>query len=153
MTGGVFLYRTPECLFFASKLYVLETILEPGFEILPREVFLCFAGFLWADILCIRKKNRITSSGLDWWKGHFHLRESYWNTWSIQQIRMFSVQKFWSFQPVRDKKNLSEWIRCLYDKVIDRLCVAKSQSINDRREEMLCLDTSQLAVIPVPIVH
>ena len=48
---------------------------------------------------------------------------------------------------------LREWIRCLYNNVIDRLCVATSQSINDRREQMLRLDTSQLALIRVPIVH
>ena len=46
----------PECLFFATKLYVLETIVESRFEILPRDVFLCFAGLLWADLLCIRKE-------------------------------------------------------------------------------------------------
>ena len=44
-------------------------------------------------------------------------------------------------------KCLREWIQCLYNNVIDRLCVATSQSIYDRREQMLRLDTSQLTVI------
>ena len=50
-------------------------------------------------------------------------------------------------------KILREWIRCLYNNVIDRLCVATSQSIKDRREQMLRLDTSELALIRVLIVH
>ena len=50
-------------------------------------------------------------------------------------------------------KNLKEWIRCSYNNVSDRLFVATSQSINDRREQMLRLDTNQLALIRVPIVH
>ena len=44
-------------------------------------------------------------------------------------------------------KILREWIRCLYNNVIDRLCVATSQSINDRKEQMFRPDTSQLALI------
>ena len=50
-------------------------------------------------------------------------------------------------------KILKEWIRCLYNSVINRLCVAISQSVNDRRKHMLRLDVSQPALIRVPIVH
>ena len=50
-------------------------------------------------------------------------------------------------------KTLREWIRCLYNNVSDRLCVARSQSISDRREKMLRLDTNQLALIRVPFVR
>ena len=50
-------------------------------------------------------------------------------------------------------KTLQEWIRCLYNNVTDRLFVATGQSINDRKEQMLRLDTSQLAPIAVPYVH
>ena len=39
---------------------------------------------------------------------------------------------------------LREWIQCLYNKVIDRLCVAIDQSTIDQREQRLHLDTSQL---------
>ena len=52
-----------------------------------------------------------------------------------------------------ENKNLREWLRCLYNNVFDRLCEATSQSKNDRREQMLRPDTSQLALIPVPVVH
>ena len=37
---------------------------------------------------------------------------------------------------------LREWIRRLYNNVIDRLCVPTSQSVNDPREQMSGLDTS-----------
>ena len=43
---------------FASKLYVLQTKLEPRFELWPRDVFLGFADFLWAVLLCICKETR-----------------------------------------------------------------------------------------------
>ena len=39
-------------------------------------------------------------------------------------------------------KVFREWIRCLYNNVTDCLCVATSQSINDRREQMVRLDHS-----------
>ena len=45
-------------------------------------------------------------------------------------------------------KMLRRWIRCLYNNVIDRLCVATNQSINYSREQMLRLNTSPLALIP-----
>ena len=50
-------------------------------------------------------------------------------------------------------KVLRDSIRSLYNNVIDRLCVATSQSKNYRREQMLRLDSNQLALIRVPIVH
>ena len=49
-------------------------------------------------------------------------------------------------------KILSECIRCLYNNVIDRLCVATNQSTNDQREQTLHLDTSQLVLKQVPTV-
>ena len=61
---------------------------------------------------------------------------------------MFVVGNFSLFQPVREK-NLKEWIQFSYNNVIDRLCVETSQSINDLGEQMLRLDTSQLALIRV----
>ena len=61
--------------------------------------------------------------------------------------------KFWTVSAGPGYKILREFIRCLYNNVIDRLFVAASQSINDCREQMLRLDTSQLALIRVPFVH
>ena len=49
-------------------------------------------------------------------------------------------------------KTLRECIRCLYNKVTDRLFVATSQSINDRREQIMRININQLARIRVPIV-
>ena len=61
--------------------------------------------------------------------------------------------KFSTFSAGPGYSVLWEWIRCLYNNVIDRVCVATGQSINDRREQMLRPDTNQLALIRVPIVH
>ena len=50
----------------------------------------------------------------------------------------------------RGFKILREWIQYLYNNVIDCLFVVTSQSINDRREQTLRLDTSQLTLIRHP---
>ena len=50
-------------------------------------------------------------------------------------------------------KILREWIRCLYNYVIDRLSEATSQSINGRGEKILRLNTNQITLIRVPIVN
>ena len=45
-----------------------------------------------------------------------------------------------------------EWIRCLHNDVIDRLCVATDQLTNDQREQTLHLDTNQLVLNKDPTV-
>ena len=50
--------------------------------------------------------------------------------------------KFLSSSAGPGYKILRECIRCLYNNVFDRLCVATSQSTNDQREQTLHLDTS-----------
>ena len=50
-------------------------------------------------------------------------------------------------------KILSEWIRCLYNNVIDRVCVVTNQSTNHQRERTLHLDTSQLVLNQDPTVY
>ena len=62
MTGGIKTsvsyqpFWTPDCLFFASRLFSLERVSELCMETLPRDVFLCFAGFIWADLQGIRRE-------------------------------------------------------------------------------------------------
>ena len=46
-----------------------------------------------------------------------------------------------------------EWNWCLYINLIERLIAATSQSVNDRREQMLPLDTMQRALIRVLNLH
>ena len=70
-----------------------------------------------------------------------------------REILCVHRRKFLTVSAGPGYKSLREWIRCLYNNVIDRLCVATSQSINDRGEQMLRLDTSQPNLIRVPIVH
>ena len=50
-------------------------------------------------------------------------------------------------------KNSMERIQCLYCNVIDFVFVATSQSIIDRKERILLLHISQLALIRVPSVQ
>ena len=47
-------FLTTERFFFASKLFFLAIVAKLRLETLPRDVFLWFASFLWADLLCIR---------------------------------------------------------------------------------------------------
>ena len=50
-------------------------------------------------------------------------------------------------------KKLREWIRCLYNKVIDRFFMATSQPTNNRWFHSLGLDINQLTLIPDPTVR
>ena len=43
-------------------------------------------------------------------------------------------------------------IRCFYNNVIDRLCVATNQSTNDQREQTFQMDPSQLVMNQDPTV-
>ena len=70
-----------------------------------------------------------------------------------REISCVHRPNFLTVSAVPGYKVLSESIRCLYNNVIDCLCVATSQSINDLREQMLRLNISQLALIRTPIVH
>ena len=47
----------------------------------------------------------------------------------------------------------SEWFWCLYNKVVDRQFEATNQWINDNREQLLPVDTKDVALIRVPIEH
>ena len=49
-------------------------------------------------------------------------------------------------------KILREWIRCVYNNVIDPLCLATNQSTSDQKEQTLHLDTSQLVLNQDPTV-
>ena len=70
---------------------------------------------------------------------------------SFYALQVSSEQIFLSADP--GYKISKEWIRCFDKNVIDHLFVATSQPINDRREQMLRPDTSQLSLIRVPFVH
>ena len=50
-------------------------------------------------------------------------------------------------------ETLMEWIPFLNAKLIDRLFLATSQSIKERRDQILRLDNSRLAVVRFPIVQ
>ena len=50
-------------------------------------------------------------------------------------------------------QTLKDWIRCLYNNVIDRLFDATSQLTNDPRIQTLRLDTKQLLLIGDQTLH
>ena len=93
--------------------------------------------------------------GQDWRKRLLPLWENSWITWRLERFCLTSSKLFECLSVSADPgyKLLRECIRCLYYNVIDRLGVTTIQSINDRREQMFRLDTSQPAPIRVPIVH
>ena len=74
---------------------------------------------------------------------------------SVQDSSVLGVHrpKFLIVSASPGYKNLREWVQCLYKNLIDHLCVATSQTVNDRREQMLRVEASQVALIRVPIVH
>ena len=136
----------------------LKRAIEPRSEILSRDV-LCFAGFLWADLLCIRREIWY-SFGQVWRKRILLLRENGRNTWRIERFcgsivpgLCGSIFPKTTASTVRGYKISRECIQCLYNNVIDPLAVATGQSINDRREQTLRLDTSQIALIRAPVAY
>ena len=60
--------------------------------------------------------------------------------------------KFLTVSVVPGYKILREWIRCLYNNVIDRLCVVTNRSTIDQKVQTLHLHTSQLVLNQDPIV-
>ena len=98
------------------------------------------------------QRNWINSFGKDWRKRLLDLWETDWNTWGVERFCAFIFQIFWLFQPVREIRTLTEFNRCLYKNVIDRLCVATNRTTNDQREHTLQLDTSQLVLNQNPTV-
>ena len=96
-------------------------------------------------------RNRINSFGQDWRKWLLHLRESDWNTWRVERFCVHRPQSLNALK-AREGKILTEQIHCLCKNVIYRLSAAINQSTTDQREQMLHLDTSQLALIQDPTV-
>ena len=104
-------FRTPECLFLASELYVLETIVELRFEILPRDVFLCFAGFFEQIYYAFAKK-----PDKRFWA---RLRETTFafvvkrlEHLASRKILCVHRPKFLTVSVVPRYKILREWMRC-----------------------------------------
>ena len=99
------------------------------------------------------QRNLRVSFRQDWRKRLPHLWEKDWNTCRVEKICVFIVQEFLVNSVRPGYRTLREWIRCSFNNEINCLFVATSLSKNDRREQMIRLDTSQLALIRVPIKH
>ena len=98
------------------------------------------------------QRNRINSFGQDFRKRLLHLWENDWNTCRVESFCVFIVQNFSTVSVGPGYKTLREWIPCLYNNEIDRMCVVTNQPTNDQREQMLHLDTSQLVLNQDPTV-
>ena len=61
--------------------------------------------------------------------------------------------KFLNVSVVPGYKILREWSRCLYNNVIDRLCVVTNRSTIDQKVQTLHPDTSQRKLSQAPTVH
>ena len=96
-------------------------------------------------------RNRINSFGQDWRQRLLHWWASHWNTWRVKILCVYRP-KFLTVSAVQECKILREWVRCLYNNVIDRLCLATNQSTNDQREQKLHLDTKEIDLNQDPTV-
>ena len=76
---------------------------------------------------------------------HLESRESLWT----KRDRFKSLYALTG----RGCRILKEWTQCLNGNVIDRLFMVIIKSENERREQMLRLDTSQPALIQSPVMH
>ena len=61
--------------------------------------------------------------------------------------RTLTISTGWGYESLR------KWIECLNSNVIDRPFMVKNQSLIDRSEQTLSLDSSQLASIEYGTVH
>ena len=126
-------------------------MVEPRREMLPRVVFfalqVCFEQIYYAfaktpdKIFWARLKEKIFAFV---GKQLEHLE--------IGEILCVHRPKILTVSAGPGYKILRQWIQCLYNNVIDRLCVATNQSINDQREQMLHLESNQLGLNQDPTV-
>ena len=115
-------------------------------------LFLMLCRFPSSRFIMHSQRNRINFSGQDWKERLFRLWENDWNTWRVERFCVFIVQKFLLFQP-SNIKNFERKDPVFVQKRNRRLCVATSHLINELREQVFRLDTSQLVLIQFPIVH
>ena len=80
-----------------------------------------------------------------------HLWENDRNTWRVERFCVHRP-KILTFSVGPGYKILREWIQCLYNNVIGRLCMVTNQSTNDQREQTLHFNTSQLVLNQDPTV-
>ena len=122
------------------------------FEILSRDVFSCFAGFLWTHLVCSGTETRKTLSdkveGMD-----FYTCGKTSGTLGKRELLCVNRPRTENASIILALKTLREWIHCLYTNMIFGLFVVINQSIFDCRKQTLRLDTSQPVLIWDPTVH
>ena len=139
------LFGLVPCDFFQTK----QSNFVPNF---CRGYIFCCAGIVSADLLCIRR---------EFWKTlwarmkeiKFEFAEDCVEHLNSKEILCIYRPKTSNVSNNRGYRSLMECIQCLRSKLFDHLIMTTSQSLNDRKEYLLRIDTSQLALIPAPIVH
>ena len=97
------------------------------------------------------QRTRLNFIGQDWMKSLLHLRANNWNFWK-REILCAQRQKYLFASNVLSQKILKKWIHYLHSNRVNCLFVAASQSktsINDRKEQILHLETCQLPLINI----
>ena len=72
--------------------------------------------------------------------------ENDWNTWRAERFWCVHRSEILNVSAGTVYEILRERIQCLYNNVIDRLCVVTNQSTKDQREQTWHLVTSQLVL-------
>ena len=98
------------------------------------------------------QRNLIIFFGEDWRKKVCICGKMIGSLGEWRDFVLWSSENF-NFLAGTGYKILEEWIRCLYNNVTERLLVATSQSTNDRRVQTLRVDTNQVALIQVTLLH
>ena len=96
------------------------------------------------------QRNPVNSFGKAWRKRIFEYLGKWLEHLESRGILCAHRPNFLTVPAGPGLKNLREWIQCLYNVVIDRLCVATSQSINDRKQQILFLNTKATSSDPSP---
>ena len=126
-------------------LYVLKTIVESCFEILPHDVFLCFAGFFEQIYHAFAKKpDKLFWTSLK--KVTFEFAGKRLEHLESREILCVHRPKSLNALNVQGYKILTEQIHCLCNNVTYRLSAATNQSTNDQTEQTLHFNTSQLVL-------
>ena len=147
------LFLDEECLFFASKVFVLETIVEPCFEILSRDVFFLFCRLPFSIFIMHSPETKDERFWRTLKKLIFPLLGKKFENLESKKILCIHRPKILNASSVHRHKIFTEGIQCLCSNVVAPLFVATSQSTNNRCMQTLRLDTNELVLTRDTTVH
>ena len=136
-------FWTPERLLFSSICFFFsERAVDSRFKKLSLGIFLCFAGFSWADILRFRRETgEIVLEKIGGNKCGF--RGNWLEHFEGSKILYVHRPKALNALIVQPHEILIQEILCLYNNAINLLYAATNQSKNKREVQNLRISTSQ----------